>query len=178
MCYSAATIRVHVPLEKDLGTPQLGGDDNEPVHYLHRRYDCCCCYSVKGTRTDWGSGDCAVGAAGQGGVSSGGKAQGFRVEQPSPSFPGSTFSNNGNDHAGRINTDLYRIILELTEKGVNFKVASAQCTVWCSNVLEETSDAQVPGSKMPMSLRRSRTQTPKMQQPRHRARPTVQAMFG
>ena len=137
MCYSAATIRVHVPLEKDLGTPQLGGDDNEPVHYLHRRYDCCCCYSVKGTRTDWGSGDCAVGAAGQGGVSSGGKAQGFRVEQPSPSFPGSTFSNNGNDHAGRINTDLYRIILELTEKGVNFKVASAQCTVWCSNVLED-----------------------------------------
>jgi hypothetical protein len=45
---------------------------------------------------------CAVGAAGNGGQSSDGQAQGFRLKGPSGGFPGSTFTNQGNDFAGHI----------------------------------------------------------------------------
>ena len=45
---------------------------------------------------------CAVGAAGTGGESSDGKAEGFRLEAPSTGFPGSTFTNQGNEMAGHI----------------------------------------------------------------------------
>jgi hypothetical protein len=45
---------------------------------------------------------CAVGGAGTGGQNSDGKAGGFRLEGPATSFPGSTFTNSGNEIAGHI----------------------------------------------------------------------------
>ena len=45
---------------------------------------------------------CAAGGAGTGGQSSDGKAGGFRLEGPSTGFPGSTFTNQGNENAGHI----------------------------------------------------------------------------
>ena len=45
---------------------------------------------------------CRVGAVGQGGESSDGKANGFRLEGASGGFPGSTFTNQGNEMAGHI----------------------------------------------------------------------------
>ena len=45
---------------------------------------------------------CSVGGAGAGGENSDGKADGFRVEAPAPRFPGSTFTNSGNQIAGHI----------------------------------------------------------------------------
>jgi hypothetical protein len=45
---------------------------------------------------------CSVGGAGTGGESSGGKAGGFRLEGPSTGFPGSTFTNQGNEIGGHI----------------------------------------------------------------------------
>jgi hypothetical protein len=45
---------------------------------------------------------CSVGGAGTGGESSDGKAEGFRLQAPSTGFPGSTFSNAGNQIAGNI----------------------------------------------------------------------------
>ena len=44
---------------------------------------------------------CSVGAAGTGGESSDGKAQGFHYEFPSTRFPGATITNSGNNDAGR-----------------------------------------------------------------------------
>ena len=43
---------------------------------------------------------CAVGAAGNGGQSSDGQAQGFRRKGLSTGFPGSTFTNQGNTETG------------------------------------------------------------------------------
>jgi hypothetical protein len=48
-----------------------------------------------------GDNECAVGALGQGGESSGGKARGFHHEFPSRFFDGETFTNVGNDTSGR-----------------------------------------------------------------------------
>jgi hypothetical protein len=45
-----------------------------------------------------GTEDCAVGAAGQGGESSGGMAPGSRVVQPLPLLPDSTASNSRNEN--------------------------------------------------------------------------------
>ena len=45
---------------------------------------------------------CAVGGAGTGGQASDGNAQGFRLAGPSTGFPGSTFTNQGNQMAGNI----------------------------------------------------------------------------
>jgi hypothetical protein len=45
---------------------------------------------------------CSVGGAGTGGAASGGAAGGFHLQRPSTSFPGSTFSNSGNEIAGNI----------------------------------------------------------------------------
>lgn len=45
---------------------------------------------------------CSVGGAGTGGQNSDGQAQGFRIEAPSTGFPGSTFTNQGNEMAGHI----------------------------------------------------------------------------
>jgi hypothetical protein len=45
---------------------------------------------------------CSVGGAGTGGQNSDGQAQGFRLEGPSTGFPGSTFTNQGNEIAGHI----------------------------------------------------------------------------
>ena len=45
---------------------------------------------------------CSVGGAGTGGQNSDGQAQGFRLAGPSTGFPGSTFTNQGNDIAGHI----------------------------------------------------------------------------
>ncbi|HEU5112275.1 MAG TPA: hypothetical protein VFU96_03090, partial [Acidimicrobiia bacterium] len=45
---------------------------------------------------------CSVGAVGTGGESSDGNAEGFHVQQPSTGFPGSNFSNSGNQIAGNI----------------------------------------------------------------------------
>lgn len=45
---------------------------------------------------------CSVGGAGTGGESSDGKAEGFRLEGPSTGFPGSTFTNQGNEIGGHI----------------------------------------------------------------------------
>jgi len=45
---------------------------------------------------------CAVGAVGNGGQSSDGQAQGFRLKGLSTGFPGSTFTNQGNEMAGHI----------------------------------------------------------------------------
>ena len=45
---------------------------------------------------------CSVGGAGTGGQNSDGKAQGFRIAGPSTAFPGSTFTNQGNQMAGHI----------------------------------------------------------------------------
>ena len=45
---------------------------------------------------------CSVGAVGQGGESSDGKAEGFRIEAASTGFPGSTFTNQGNPIGGHI----------------------------------------------------------------------------
>jgi hypothetical protein len=45
---------------------------------------------------------CAVGGAGTGGQASDGNAQGFRLAGPSTRFPGSTFTNQGNQMAGNI----------------------------------------------------------------------------
>jgi hypothetical protein len=44
---------------------------------------------------------CSVGAAGTGGESSDGNAEGFRLEGPT-SFPGTTFTNQGNQIGGKI----------------------------------------------------------------------------
>ncbi len=43
---------------------------------------------------------CSAGGAGTGGESSDGKAQGFRLEGASTGFPGSTFTNQGNEFLG------------------------------------------------------------------------------
>ena len=43
---------------------------------------------------------CSVGGAGTGGENSDGQAQGFRLEGPSTGFPGSTFTNQGNERLG------------------------------------------------------------------------------
>ena len=45
---------------------------------------------------------CAVGGAGTGGQNSDGQAQGFRLKGLSGGFPGSTFTNQGNEMAGHI----------------------------------------------------------------------------
>ena len=45
---------------------------------------------------------CSVGGAGTGGQDSDGQAGGFRVKEPSTGFPGSTFTNQGNEMAGHI----------------------------------------------------------------------------
>ena len=45
---------------------------------------------------------CAVGAVGNGGVNSDGKAHGGRITGFSTGFPGSTFTNQGNEVAGNI----------------------------------------------------------------------------
>ena len=45
---------------------------------------------------------CSVGGAGTGGQNSDGQAQGFRLKGPSTGFPGSTFTNQGNEMAGHI----------------------------------------------------------------------------
>jgi len=45
---------------------------------------------------------CSVGGAGTGGENSDGKAGGFRREGPSTGFPGSTFTNSGNEIAGHV----------------------------------------------------------------------------
>ena len=50
-----------------------------------------------------GGDSCSVGALGTGGVSSGGKAQGFFSKTPSTRFPGATLTNAGNNDAGRLN---------------------------------------------------------------------------
>jgi hypothetical protein len=49
-----------------------------------------------------GGDTCSVGGAGTGGVNSDGKAQGFRLEEPSTNFPGGTLTNSGNNDAGRL----------------------------------------------------------------------------
>jgi len=49
------------------------------------------------------NGQCYVGATGQGGTSSGGKAQGFFFSQPSIYVDGATYNNTGNNFAGHIN---------------------------------------------------------------------------
>ena len=51
------------------------------------------------------SATCSVGAAGTGGESSDGKAEGFRLEAPSTGFPGSTFTNQGNQIGGHITVE-------------------------------------------------------------------------
>ena len=43
---------------------------------------------------------CSVGGAGTGGQASDGKAGGFRLAGPSTGFPGSTFTNQGNERYG------------------------------------------------------------------------------
>jgi hypothetical protein len=48
---------------------------------------------------------CSVGGAGTGGQNSDGKAGGFRLEGPSTGFPGSTFTNSGNQIAGHITVE-------------------------------------------------------------------------
>ena len=45
---------------------------------------------------------CSVGAAGTGGQSSDGQAQGFRLAGPSTGLPGSTFTNQGGPLTGHI----------------------------------------------------------------------------
>ena len=45
---------------------------------------------------------CSVGAAGTGGGSSDGNAEGFRLKGPSTGLPGSTFTNQGNEMGGHI----------------------------------------------------------------------------
>ena len=45
---------------------------------------------------------CSVGGAGTGGENSDGQAGGFRLEGPSTGFPGSTFTNQGNEIGGHI----------------------------------------------------------------------------
>jgi hypothetical protein len=45
---------------------------------------------------------CAVGAVGTGGINSDGNAEGGRRKGLSTGFPGSTFTNQGNDFAGHI----------------------------------------------------------------------------
>src|SRR5215203_2232156 len=50
-----------------------------------------------------GDGQCSVGAFGQGGTSSDGKAEGFYDKHPSTRFLGSTYTNSGNSDAGRLN---------------------------------------------------------------------------
>jgi hypothetical protein len=45
---------------------------------------------------------CSVGGAGTGGQNSDGQAGGFRVNAPATRFPGSTFTNSGNEIAGHI----------------------------------------------------------------------------
>jgi hypothetical protein len=45
---------------------------------------------------------CSVGGAGTGGENSDGQAGGFRIKAPAPSFPGSTYTNSGNEMAGNI----------------------------------------------------------------------------
>lgn len=49
-----------------------------------------------------GTGDCAVGTFGQGGIASDGKAQGEHIVRPSTLYPGETYFNTGNSDAGRI----------------------------------------------------------------------------
>ena len=48
---------------------------------------------------------CSVGGAGTGGQASDGKAGGFRLAGPSTGFPGSTFTNQGNEMAGHISVE-------------------------------------------------------------------------
>jgi hypothetical protein len=51
------------------------------------------------------SSTCSVGALGTGGQNSNGQAGGFRLEEPSTGFPGSTFTNQGNQIAGHISLE-------------------------------------------------------------------------
>jgi hypothetical protein len=48
---------------------------------------------------------CSVGGVGTGGQNSDGQAQGFRLAGPSTGFPGSTFTNQGNENAGHISVE-------------------------------------------------------------------------
>ena len=48
---------------------------------------------------------CSVGGAGTGGENSDGQAGGFRVERPSTKFPGSTYTNSGNQIAGHVTVE-------------------------------------------------------------------------
>ena|SRR5215203_3659355 len=48
---------------------------------------------------------CSVGGAGTGGENSDGRAGGFRVERPSTKFPGSTYTNSGNQIAGHVTVE-------------------------------------------------------------------------
>jgi hypothetical protein len=48
---------------------------------------------------------CSVGGAGTGGQNSDGQAGGFRLEGPSTGFPGSTFTNEGNQIAGHVSLE-------------------------------------------------------------------------
>lgn len=48
---------------------------------------------------------CSAGGAGTGGQNSDGKAGGFRLGGPSTGFPGSTFTNQGNENAGHISLE-------------------------------------------------------------------------
>ncbi len=48
---------------------------------------------------------CSVGGAGTGGESSDGNAEGFRIQRPSTKFPGSTYSNVGNQIAGNTSVE-------------------------------------------------------------------------
>ena len=52
-----------------------------------------------------GDGGCSVGAFGQGGVSSGGNAQGFHYIIQSPFLPNTTSTNSGNPLAGRLKVE-------------------------------------------------------------------------
>jgi hypothetical protein len=49
-----------------------------------------------------GATDCSTGAAGQGGIASQGKAQGFHIEAPSSGSPDIHVTNVGNSDAGHI----------------------------------------------------------------------------
>lgn len=48
---------------------------------------------------------CSVGAVGTGGENSDGQAGGFRLAGPSTGFPGSTFTNQGNEIGGHISVE-------------------------------------------------------------------------
>ena len=55
------------------------------------------------TNANCGDGVCDVGATGTGGVSSGGRAQGYYYTKPTSLYPGEQISNSGTLSSGRIN---------------------------------------------------------------------------